>query len=533
MLSKPFSTLEDPIGKSLARQLAGKDSEVWFATLRCGVLLAGLVCLMAVTHVGSHPDRWLWSLRLTAGLFLLGAIGILVAFARLPKRRRYHLLVCVLLDIGSTGCLAFFIDYWAVPFYFLGLCLVMAYGFRYGTGIMLVALAVFALDFGTSALMQPRGMDGVPVGFLLLACMAFTAVFVQSHHVRLTRTHTHLQSEIDAHAEFIGVFGDELKTSVDALLGESRENPAKTRVPDLPQHARETVSCLLRPLPDDILDYCAVKRGTFALTTQDFNLFESVQRTLCSFRRHAPDRQKRISLQVEPTLSFALHGDERRLRRTMLHVLCDTLGGCDAGHFVVRLTGDIGSAGQVILREGIVRAGSACSSPANQNASLGRDRALPLRSASLAGRMAGHLASALGGELVRRPLTERRLVELAVPLGTQGARVRQGALHGMEALAIGFEEGSLMRLCTQLERWSAVTLSAVDLPSAREVLSGARRTNRQLSLILLHADALRSGSDGSDSGPDFARHVADATVLLRSWCEPCVSIVLSIQGQVR
>jgi CheY-like chemotaxis protein len=533
MIADPVSRLENPIGKSLAKQFADKDVEFQFAVLRCGILLVSLVGLMSVTHIESQPASWLLCLRLTAGLLLLGAIGMLAELARRPKRRRYQLALCVLLDIGGAGCLAFFLGRWAAPFYFLGLCLVIAYGFRYGTGMMLVTLAVFAIDFGISAWLQSRWTEHQPVSFLLLACMAFTAFFVQLHHVRFTRRRIRLQSEIDAHADFIGVLGDELRMSVNGLMGETHGKPEKTRSPDLPQYAYETVSHFLRPLPDDILDYCAVKRGTFSVTTQDFNLFESVQRTLSSFRRHAPDQHQRISLQIDPTLSFALHGDERRLRRAMLHVLCDTLSGCGAGQFLVRLTGENGSNGQVILRQGIFRANTAISSPANQNVGSARDRVLPLRPASLAGRMAVHLVSALGGELVRRPLTERRLVEFAVPLGRQGERVRQCALEGMEVLAIGFEEGSLMRLCTQLERWSAVTLSADDLVSAGKVLSDTLPTNREVSLILLHADAVPDGSDGSDSGPDFARAVAGATLQLRSWCAPCASIAVCVQGEVR
>jgi CheY-like chemotaxis protein/HPt (histidine-containing phosphotransfer) domain-containing protein len=534
MISEPVSTLENPIGKSLARQLASKDVEIQIAVLRCGVLLLAFVGLLGVTVSGWQALPSLSWLRLTTGLFLLASIGLLGVLARHPKRRGYQLVLCVLLDIGGASCLAFFLDHSAVAFYSLGLCLVIAYGLRYGTGMMLVSLSAFVTGFGTCAWTQSRLAADSQAGPLLLACMALTAIFVHTHHVRLAKRRVRLQSEITAHADFIAVLGDELSMSLDRLVGGTQEKAEKSGSLDLPHYACAIVSHFLRPLPSDILDYCAVKRGMFSVTTQDFNLFESIHHTLLSFQRHAPEREQRILLQVDPTIAFALHGDAARMRRALLHVLCDTLSGCGAGQFLIRLTGENDCVGQLILRLGLFRAEASNVLPANRNSRPAGGHALPVRAPTgLAGRMAVHLVSALGGELVRRPLTERHLVELSLPLGRQGARVRQGTLDGMEALAIGFEEGSLMRLCTQLERWSAVTLSAVDVTSAGKVLSDTRLANRQVSLILLHADALRIGSDGNDSGPNFARDVAEATVHLRSWCAPGASIVLCVQGQVR
>jgi two-component system sensor histidine kinase RpfC len=454
---------------------------------------------------------------------------MLFEFARRTKRPRYQIAICVLLDVGGAGCLAFFLDHWAIPLYFVALCLVIAYGYRYGTGIMLVALVAFATGFGASVWLESYWMARRPTGFLLLAGMSFTTLFVHANHLRFVRKRLRLQDEIDAHADFISLLGDELRMSLDKLMVNQRENSGKSGSPRAPRDFLEIASHFLQPLPDDILDYCAVRRGTFSATTQDFNLFDCVHRTLASFRRHASDEQ-RISLQVDPALPFALHGDERRLRRVMLHVMRDTLGGCSAGQFLVRLTVESGGDGQLTLRLGIFRARPASSSPANVNYAPMCDRASRPRSLDLPGRMAGQLVSALGGEIVRRRPAGWRLVELALPLSRQAEMVRQGTLDGMEALAIGFEEGSQMSLCTLLEQWSAITLTAPDLPLAMGVLSDAARTKRPLRLILLHADALR---DGSDSGPDFARSVADATMALRRHCAPGVSIVLCVQGKVR
>lgn len=529
MNPEPVPTLKKQFATSLATQLAERDIETRFAVLRCGVLVALLLGLTGVTHIGSHPHSWLTWLQVTAGLLLLGAIGMLVEFARHTKRARYQIALCALLDVGGVGCLAFFLDHWAIPLYFVALCLVVAYGFRYGTGIMLVALAAFAAGFGASVWLESYWMGRRTTGFLLLAGMAFTALFVHANHLRFVRKRIRLQGEIDAHADFIALLGEELRMSLGRLMGDSRENSGKSGSHRLPRDFLEIASHFLQPLPDDILDYCAVKRGTFSATTQDFNLFDCVHRTLASFVRHASDEQ-RISVQVDPALPFALHGDERRLRRAMLHVMRDTLGGCGAGQFLLRLTVENGGDAQLTLRLGIFRARPASSPPANGNSAPAFDRAPRPRPLDLAGRMAGKLVSALGGEIVRRCPADWRLVELALPLSRQGEMVRQGTLDGMEALAIGFEEGSLMSLCTLLEQWSAITLTAPDLPSATGVLSGAARTKRPLRLILLHGDALR---DGSNSGPDFARNVAEATMTLRRHCAPGVSIVLCVQGKVR
>jgi CheY-like chemotaxis protein/HPt (histidine-containing phosphotransfer) domain-containing protein/signal transduction histidine kinase len=532
MIPNFVPTLRNSTGKSLAMQFAESDALVRLAILRCGLMVVILVGVMAVTGMGPHATLWLWWLRLTVGLLLLGAIGLLAGLWSRPTRGRYQIMPCALFDVGGIGCLGLFFEHLAIPFFFMGLCLVIAYGFRYGTAVMLFALTAFATTIIAGAWIQLWGTERQTAGFMLVASAAFTAFFVQLHHVRLTRTRIRLQGEIDAHADFIAVLGDELRMSVDKLVGGPEAGALKSRGPGLPHSAYETITHFLRPLPDDILDYCAVMRGGFSVTPQDFNLFECVHRTLRSFRQHALHQEQRISLQLDPALPFSLHGDERRLHRALLHVLCDTLRGCSAGRFLLRLTSESDGEAQIILRQAIFRVGAASPLSANQNF-LAVVGGLPLRVPGLAGRMADHLAPALGGELVRRPPTDRRMVELALPLRRQGARVPQGTLDGMEALAIGFEEGSLMRLCTQLERWSALTLSAVGLSSANAMLSDARQTNRQISLILLHVDAARDGVDGSDSGPDLARNVADATELLRRHCAPCVSIVLCVEDQIR
>lgn len=160
--------------------------------------------------------------------------------------------------------------------------------------------------------------------------------------------------------------------------------------------------------------------------------------------------------------------------------------------------------------------------------------------------MAGELIVALGGELTCHSATGRRLVEVSLPLSMppslppglpqslqqsrQSDPSRQSALAGVETLAIGFEEGGLMTVCTMLDRWSGVTRPLPDVATAIAFLSDPARANLPIHLILLHADALQEGSDGA---PDFANRVADATFALRRHCTPHAAIALCVQHGMR
>lgn len=241
MNPKPVPTPKKQFPTSLATQLAERDIETRFALLRCGVLVALLLGLTGVTHIGSHPLSWLTWLQVTAGLLLLGAIGMLVEFARHTKRAPYQTALCVLLDVGGAGCLAYFLDDWAIPLYFVALCLVVAYGLRYGSGIMMVALATFAAGFGASVWLEAYWMGHRTTGFLLLAGMAFTALFVHANHRRFVRSRSRLQGEIDAHADFIALLGDELRMSLGRLMGDARENPGKSGSPRLTRDWKSVV----------------------------------------------------------------------------------------------------------------------------------------------------------------------------------------------------------------------------------------------------------------------------------------------------
>lgn len=357
MIPDPVPTLENLFAATHGRRMSGKGIEYQFAALRCGALAALLLYLIVVSVSARNSPVWRPDQLLPAGLFLLAATGLLAHMTRHPGPQRYRIAIGALLDVGGACYLALWLNAWALPLYFLALCIVLHYGFRHGISLLLLALAAFAVGFGANLLPDPFRAGQRTIATMLLASMVLTALFVGVHIARLGRRQIKLQRTIDAQADFLSLLSDELCVPLEAIRRSVEPGAGSPRSRDRPPHdVVDIASHYLLPLSDDIRDYCAIQENGLTVASDAFNLYECVQGALVAFRLQAPHCEQRVSLQIDAALPFVVHGDEARLRRALTHLLRGTVCGLGAGDFLIRLSSENGVVGQATLQLSILRA---------------------------------------------------------------------------------------------------------------------------------------------------------------------------------
>jgi CheY-like chemotaxis protein/nitrogen-specific signal transduction histidine kinase len=325
-------------------------------------------------------------------------------------------------------------------------------------------------------------------------------------------------------AAFLASISHELRTPMHSLIGWAHllrsnllsEEKRESALDIIERNARQQVK-----LVDDLIDVAHLVTGTLVLDLQRFDLGALVASEAQAVRSAFPSRRLRL---LQDTAELMVHGDPRRLRQTIRHLLANALKfSAPAGRIEVSISGTAGRANVVVSDDGegiapeflphIFEPFRAEESFEESRGGLAIGLALAKNVALLHG---GDLIAASGGKGCGSTFTlELPWVEAAVNLraapaplasaadfdlllgdrsggaaSAAGGRARfNGALEGARILVVEDEVDARELMCTLLESEGVIVSSAA---SAEEAMRRFAETRPDILL----SDIGLPGEDG-------------------------------------
>jgi PAS domain S-box-containing protein len=142
---------------------------------------------------------------------------------------------------------------------------------------------------------------------------------------------------------FLRIMSHEIRTPMNGILGAVEMLGATALSPEqseLVRVVKDSSHGLLRVI-DDILDYARMEAGRLFLTAEPFSLAEMVGAVLDAHTAEARRRNLALTAHIEPDLP-RLHGDERRLRQIIGHLVDNAVKFTPEGRITVHIARDIG-----------------------------------------------------------------------------------------------------------------------------------------------------------------------------------------------
>ena len=222
-----------------------------------------------------------------------------------------------------------------------------------------------------------------------------------------------------AKSQFLATVSHEMRTPLNAILGESQLLERETLTPTQQERVRvmKTASRALRQLIEDILDISQIEAGNLEVRPQDFSVETFAEDLNDLYHAQASDHGLTLTVSNQSEPGCIRHGDQGRLRQIVGNLVSNALKFTREGGVVVEIGGN-----DQQMRIAVIDSGVGID-PAEQSAIFQRFVQLDSSSTRKAGgvglglAICQELASRMGGSLsVRSQLGEGARFDLDVPM---------------------------------------------------------------------------------------------------------------------
>ncbi len=327
------------VARLLAPFQGRQDSELEQALIRIvlGLLLVGYL-VFAVLSDGA-VDVTERALLVAAGLFIVGAFGILgwIAWDPLPCPRRR--IAGMLVDFGATSAGLYFGGEAATPLYGVYLWVVVGNGFRYGTRYLYLATALSVTGFGLVLLTSGFWAQHVVLGVGLLVTLLVLPFYIGTLIRRLEEAVERARLASEAKSRFVANMSHEMRTPLNGVIGMS-DLLMDTRLSSEQRDYARTIQASARTLLsliDKVLDLARIEADKIEIEAVDFDLHALVNSTARMLAPQAAAKGLDFQVHINPKTPFLCHGDAQHLRQVLINLVGNAIKFTPQGGIEIRV----------------------------------------------------------------------------------------------------------------------------------------------------------------------------------------------------
>ena len=292
------------------------------------------------------------NLLLTLGGFLLLALALLAHIAWRPQPIVARRVVAICNDVGGVTCALLFAGELGIPIYLFYLWITFGNGFRFGKMYLYISLGLALTGFTLVLRYAPYWRAHQSLGAALWICMVMVGLYFSALVTRMTKALQREEAANQAKRSFISSVSHELRTPLNAIIGMANllQSTSLNREQGDMVRSLDNASHLMLALIEDVLDFSKIEAGKLLIERVDFDLHVLVHDTFDIFTYQASARSLGLSVQIDPVVPYALHGDPHHLRQVLVNLMSNAIKFTEQGHVTLRIACVSHLARSVLLR---------------------------------------------------------------------------------------------------------------------------------------------------------------------------------------